>query len=304
MSTPRNHHYVSRCLVNNFFDSEGYIHLFDKDKGIYSSNNSSKGIFSEKDLNAFINDNGEIDYSEVENYLNLYFEQDFPKLYKKIKELAAERTYNKLEEMAESGELAETIYYLIKMGVVGEPRTPRNKKHLDNVFSNIFTELVMNATDEFKASLKSQLGLLNNENSHLPYNTPGIDYKELSDEVLKGMGDVIVSIAVAPEGAYFLLPDCTSIRTRTKMPDDIVDGQRFINPAEPIIFIAMPLESKIFIMVTAKSKSVNKEHQINFVNPEIVFDINCDLFKVADKMVACESKEYLKSFIDKLLIKN
>lgn len=270
----------------------------------YSSTKSSKRVFWEKDLNAFIDDTGNIEYKEVEQQLNNHFEQAFPAHYKKIKELAAERTYNKLEEMAESGELAESMYYLMGMAVIGESRTPYRKTVMDEAMLSIFKTLTENATEELKTNLEQQFRPLLDSVSDVPYKTPPVDLKKLKTSILKDMGEVIVAIVVAPEGDFFLLPDCTSLTERRQLvPDTIVDGQRFIVPFKNIAQIGMPLDSNIFIVMTAKKVSKEKEHTVKYPTSEQVFDINCSIFQRANKQVACENKEYLESFVEKLIIR-
>lgn len=303
MSKPRNHHYVSRCLISNFFNKEGKIFLFDKSKAIVSFNLSPKRIFSERDLNAFINDAGEIEYAKIENELNKHFEQAFPFHYNRIKTVALETSYNKLEESAESGELAESIYYVMGMAVIGDSRTPTRKAELDKIVSDLFQTLSENATSKLKKRLSYQFSPILGT-SNIPYKTPPVDFNKIKTTILKDMGDVIVSILVAPEGDFFLLPDCTSLNERRQLvPDTILNGQRLKVLFKNIAVVGMPLDSQIFVVLKAKKISKEQEHSIRYPTSEQVYNINCSIFQKANRYVACENKSYLEAFVEKQIIR-
>ncbi len=51
MSTPKNHHYITQAHIRNFFNKEDKcIYLYDKKSKRFFTKNTSKSIFSEKNL--------------------------------------------------------------------------------------------------------------------------------------------------------------------------------------------------------------------------------------------------------------
>lgn len=74
MSTSKNHHYISQAHIKNFFNKQtNCIYLYDKRSKRFSTKNTSKSVFSEKNLNTKKNSSEDFDYSSIENIVKSIF---------------------------------------------------------------------------------------------------------------------------------------------------------------------------------------------------------------------------------------
>lgn len=72
MSEPRNHHYVSQVLSGKFMSSERCIYTYNKHHKYnqFRTKNTTKSLFSKRDINSERRYDGSIDHSTVESELN------------------------------------------------------------------------------------------------------------------------------------------------------------------------------------------------------------------------------------------
>src|SRR5574337_262955 len=247
MSTPRNHHYVSQVLSRKFFDGNGKLYLYDKIKDEFKTVSSAKHLFSQRDLNSIRSEDGKIDHSSVEDTLNRYFETGFNDHYNRVVE-AAQSNQPIGQEFPNSDELMESLEYMIGMGIIGGMRTSQSMAEAEAVIFGSLFEIAQHATEELKASIYSSYQNVAGLTNKLP-----VDFKKISDGVLKIMGDKVFSLHTAPANTFFLLPDCSSLVSRAKLGEDIVvDGEVYYNPQRPIASVTMPINSKMIIGTNAQ----------------------------------------------------
>ena len=129
MSEPRNHHYVPQCLIKNFVNSKGRYSCYDKIKENHYTVGSSKRLFSETELNTIIDEKGNTNHSKIESHLNNEFEFEFPKHYNIVKGLIEDKDDVYLRAISQSGELKSALYYLIRLGLIGDFRHPHHLKN-------------------------------------------------------------------------------------------------------------------------------------------------------------------------------
>ena len=291
MSIPRNHHYVSRVLSNKFLSKDNRIYRYSKSNNKVTSVNSTKGLFSQRDLNTAIDENGNFDYISVEEQLNTCFEKDFPKYYDIIVS-AVSTGFVSGKKIPDSQYITEAAKGIIEMGFIGRSRHPLDMQHNQNVIFGAFREIADNATDELRNGLLSHIESLSGVTNKL-----GLDFNELANDLVELMGDTTYSIMVAPDDHYFLLPDCTAATKRFKVKDDLIDGVTYINPAMIIGMVLMAINSKILVLAVKTEFCPEQGDRIYQLDADTMLEYNKILFDNAINEVACQNQEYLQELI-------
>jgi hypothetical protein len=295
MSEPKNHHYVPQCLIKQFKNKSDKYSLYDKNISNFYSTLSSKSTFSEIGLNTILDDNGEENYSYIEKQLNDNFENDFTNNYKKVKNLVNEFEQQPIEKF-ESVEFINALYYLIKLGLIGNFRNPNNLKNTDEAINGMFNKIYSISSEE----LKNEIDNLREEREKTKYNSHS-DFVDLANGIIENMGEHVLSIYIAPENEYFILPDCQSYYNRKVLQDDVIHNGMVLNSmCNVICSLGYPIDSKTFIKIQSKKISKIKRNSIMRINSDLVFQINLQLFNSAYKNILCEDESFLKSFIEKI----
>ncbi len=286
MSTPRNHHYVSQVLIRKFLDSDNNLYTYSKVNSCFEEKILTRFDFAEKDLNSTINKFGEVDHSSVEETLNKHIETDFNKHYDKIITAITSENYSDINTSME---------YLMRMGIVGDMRTPQHQIETHNSIMGTFRMIYEHVPDE----LKAQIEHFENHTAGIKNKLP-IDYKEISDKVLELMGEKIYSIFNVPQTDFFFLPDCSSVVIRSQLEEDtILNGEVLLNPSRPIGTIIFPVNSKLVIVAQAAKICPQETHGIYELSSETVESYNKMFLNAARDKVICRDKDYLKQFIDR-----
>jgi hypothetical protein len=298
MSTPRNHHYVSQALSRNFLSEEGRLFKVSKSEKRIREVKSTKSLFSQRDLNSILDEDGEIDHKTVETILNQYFETNFPTHCRII--LDALSTNCEVGKVVPNTEnIQESMEYLLGMSLIGPFRHPQYMQETEQMIFGILNEIASNAVPELQNAIYYEMNRLS-----AVKNKVSVDFKELKKGIFELMGDIKYGVMRAPENHCFILPDCSAGTKRFQMPSDFIDGIEYINPSMPIGFALMPINSKV--VITAVSRRLLPDEfrkQANgfySMNEETMFDYNNILFDSAYNEVACENKEYLEGFINKI----
>jgi hypothetical protein len=244
------------------------------------------------DLNTTLDENGTIDYTSVEYTLNKFFETDFPRYYQIIEEaVLAGHKIGKV--IPNSKEITTAIERIIALGNIGRLRHPDYMAQAEMAIFGTLLEVMGNSVD----LLQSGLGSYIKDRANLVNKLP-VDYKELSDSIRNMMGDITYAIFTAPEGEYFLLPDCTSATQRFQLEEDsIIDGVTFINPARPVGLVIMPINSKIILTAIAAKLLPGNSHGIYPICHELIHSYNKTLYENAYNGIACENRKYLEEFL-------
>lgn len=277
MSIPRNHHYVSQCHQKGFFNqNNGKIYLYDKEINNFYERNSSKGIFSGRDLNSRANF-GIIDHKSLEDELKI-LEDKFPSHLKIIKDFI--EVQNNIEEAYHS------LGWMTALGIIGEMRNPQFKRKLDDTLDEITSRVFTDASEEFKK--------LYELNRLTPYSNV-VGYIELAQNILDRMQPLKYVIFVIKSDDCFLLPDTSCYQVRGQI-------KQYINPhIMEIVEVGIPITDKIFVVSTPQINS--PAGGINFINEdnsETVYRINKNLYCFAKKTVACSNQNYLKCIVNKI----
>lgn len=286
MSVPINHHYVSRCQSNNFFDNERKeIFVLDKESMSIKSKQTTKTLFSENDSNTKTNDDLSTDRESLEKDLKDNFEDVFINHLKIVKDLIGEPTNPPMN-------FRESLVSLTKFGIIGEIRNPNNKKGTDDTIGDVlFGQILPNAAPELKAQLlglKERLSKTKYSNSIL--------YSEFADNIFKRMGDVRCLIYSITCDKYFILPDVSSIRRREKINE-------YFNPEiREIAMVGIPICSKIFLHSQSVKLGDVKDSVVSIDEgfPGEIDRINFGLYDNSYRHVACENYNYLLKFRDNL----
>lgn len=290
MNEPKLQHYLSQVLIRQFIDQEENLYTYSKTVG-YNEKRLERTDFSVTDLNTTVDKHGNIDRFTIEKILGKYFESDFPKHYKKILSALESGEYSKL---------TKSIKYIIKMGIIGDMRTPEHQFEIQESILGSLREITKHATDELKNEFlkfeKSQFGIKNK----LPN-----DFKKTADKIYEIMGKKVFSIFKAPKTEYFFLPDCTSVVMRTQLEDDILlNGQLLLNPARPIATVIFPVDSHTIIVVQSAKICPQKTNGIYELSSETVDRYNKMFLDNARDKIVCKDKFYLRQFIDRHKSKN
>jgi len=278
--------------------NEGKLFTFNKlhEYEKFSFKESTRSLFSQKDLNSKRDNYGNIEHSSVELKLNKHFETDFNEHYELIHHVVnAGETFD--YELPTSKETLNSVKYIIAMGLIGHARHPVSIKNRTDAIFGTLEAIAPFASDELKNQIYS---LLKIDGGGISYSRP-LDFKKLFTGITDSMGEVIYSILLAPENEYFLLPDCTSAQMRRGFEPDAINGKTYINPAKPIASVLLPINSKILLSVTAERliPEALKDNQlvIYSIEKELVRSFNRTLFNQAHSEVACENRNYLKQVV-------
>lgn len=151
------------------------------------------------------------------------------------------------------------------------------------------------ATDELRAGFERAFSF----NEEVKY-TNTTNYKDFVSKVLGAMGDLIFSIEI-PENKedFYILSDFGAATTRERIND-------YFNPdAKDIAYIGLPLSSKIYIhFFSSKLKFIQRPPGIHHIDSNKVYLLNKANYDYTNQFTACESGEYLQSFIQSAINAN
>ncbi len=278
MSDARNHHYVSQVVVKKFFskDSKAYF-LYNKNKNIFFSKQSSKSIFSQKDLNTLINQSGQIDYNSVEAELSKKFENQYNSKYEKVV---------KAIETRNMSEVSENIELLLMGALISNFKTPLGKVSKDVMLNNLLIDLGLNKKENTFIHF-SKLSEFQNS------------YFKLAKDMFDLMGEIVISIYIAPTDCYYFLSDTHSANLRLEEVDTIVDKDiEYVQRLNPVSLAMFPINSRNLIVCQSKRCSPVQESKIYSADAEMVKGFNRIIFNHSDTTILCENKEYLNQFIE------
>jgi len=293
MSTPKNHHYVSRVLSNNFLSEQNRIYRYSKINKRISELNSTKGLFSKQMLNSIVNDQGNVDHTSIEREISRHFEQDFPRYYKVVMEML-DMNHEIGVPIPNSQEVIEAAIKMIEMGIIGRVRHPLDMFQSEN---SIFGA-IMGLTNGMEENLRDAMLSHFVKKGTVPHGIH-LNYPQLSKGMVELMGEATYSIMLAADGQYFFLPDCTSATKRFKMKDDIIDGQVFINPGMAVGLVIMPINSKVLLVASKADFFPERGHGTYILSEDLTIDYNKILFDNSIFEIACESRGYLENLIQK-----
>lgn len=286
MSTPRNHHHVSICQIQNFWnDDEDKIWLYDKELNNFYYKKTAKSVFSERDANSRMEEEV-VNHHTLEHELRDFFETPFTPSYKRLESLVFGIT-------KENKEIRSDLMALTRYGIAGLLRPPSEKKQTDDMLKNIFFKELYNlSTDE----LKEQFDGLKKTVFGSKYSNT-LNYTDFVDSVIDKMGDLFFEVfIIQSDNHFFLLPDKPSFGAREKINE-------YFNPdIKEYAKIGIPLSSKIFLHAESR-KLRNEKDKVFFItesNIDFLNQLNLNLINLADKAVACESEKYLRDFIQKI----
>jgi hypothetical protein len=147
MSESKNHHFVSQTHIKNFFNQkERKIFIYDKVLNNHYFKTTTKSLFSETKLNSRFKD-GKIDHNTIEKDLNYHFEKDFAKNTRIIEQFISDRYF--------TDAINSALIYFAKYGIIGEIRTPRYKKHLDDCIKEALNPILSNCTKELSLQIEN-----------------------------------------------------------------------------------------------------------------------------------------------------
>jgi hypothetical protein len=275
MSIPVNHHYVSECLIKNFYnDADGKIYLYDKEQLRHFFNSGTKRIFSQPHDNTTIVD-GKLSF-HIEAELNTYFEKDFPHHYQQLCKFTQGEYHLNIES---------DVAYIAKMGMIGDMRNTQTKEGMHKSIFEAFEQIFSNATPELSESWegakKDRIGFKMRTNS---------SYLEIAEDMFKRMGNWNFCLIEAPANHYFLLSDCTGYIIKGRIND-------YFNPdALDTVEIGIPLNSRLFLVINAEKfrKYENRFIKADYPTCE---RINDNLFRFSKKWLACQNEVFLKTFV-------
>lgn len=284
MSIPRNHHYISQVHIKKFFNESNETYLYSKSTKLFQTKNSSKRIFSEKDLNTKYND-GINDYTTVEQQLNQFYENDFEYYYNSLLRLITEKNVDI--------EIQKAIIYLARYGAIANFRNPTYKNNLESTFLTALKPAMDNASTDLKNSFYNFF----NDRGDSKY-LGGDDYLQLGNEIISKMGLLYFIIEIPEdENDYFILPDFGASIQRKKI-------NTYINPnIEEIAYIGLPLSNKIYLHIYSEKHPENiSSSGIKKLTSEQVHLTNKNNLLLAYDVVACGNKQYLETLISRIYI--
>jgi hypothetical protein len=261
--------------------------LYHKSSGRIQEKSTTKSLFSEKDLNSIVLEDGTIDHGTVEINLNQNFETDFKEHYDIIMD-----TLNTVQTKQPLN-ILNSVKYLMRIGLIGEMRTPKDQKERHEYIMGAFKQVTDGASEEIKKSLEVHEQMVSVVKSKSP-----VDFDKVVDGVIELMGDIMYAILLAPKGEYFLLPDCTSISLRENLLKDIViNGEICTSGGSSIASITFPINSKVALFCMSTKVREKKPNVVIQLTEDNVQEYNVAFFKASDKGVVCESKEFLEKFV-------
>lgn len=295
MQDKHNHHYVSQVLSRKFM-TNGKIYRFNKSTGYIKTLKSTKKLFSKEDLNSIIGKDGKINHNLVEDELNEYFENNFPKNYQILLD-AAYSDFEVGKVLPNATEIEEAMEYVIGMALIGQARHPQRMKEQHDAIFGMLKTITDLATLELKNEINKYLEKVSPVNNKTP-----INFHKIKNAIRHYMGDVRFGIMRAPENHYFILPDCSSAIKRFPIAPNIIDGETFYNPSMHIGLTLMPINSKVLITATSRDllpeEFNNEPSGFHNIDGTLALSYNNILFEAAYNEVACENREFLEKFVD------
>ncbi len=286
MSEPINHHYVSRCQSNNFFNkTSNKIFVLNKLTNKISDKPTTKTLFSEEDSNTRSNDDLSLNRKLLEKDLKDNFEDHYERHFKVIIDSIS-------NPENPPPKIKESLVVLTKFAIIGELRHPMNKKVSDVAISQALFERVL---PQAAPQLKQELLDLKHRLSQTKYSN-SIIYSQIANESFRRMGDIKCLIHMIDCNKFFLLPDTSAIRRREKI-------NTYFNPdIKEIAMVGIPLSSKIFLHSQSikLGKVSDTVVKINEGFPGLVERINYGLYDNSYEQVACEDYDYLVKFRNNL----
>lgn len=283
MSVPRNHHHVSRCQLDNFFNHKaGRIYIYDKKLVNHFNSVSTKHVFSERDSNSSVIDDL-VNHDKLEKDLNDHFESKFSIDFSNAQKIAnGTSTFNE--------RILESLIRLTKFGIACTLRSPEGKKSRDGMIKKaLFEQILPVASPE----LKEELQITKAKYSVTKYFNRTL-YSKFAQTVMDNMGKVFFKLYSIECDAFFLLPDTGSVIRRENI-------NNHPNPdAQEIAMMGFPLSSKLFMHVESKKLSDGENELIRVTTSNIreVHRINLAMYLCSNRQVACESEAYLREFIE------
>jgi hypothetical protein len=278
MSNARNHHYVSQVVIKKFLSKETNTYfLYDKNKNRSFNKRSPKSIFSLKDLNTLINKHGFIDYNSVEEELSKKFENQYNSNYQNV--------VNAIETRNMSG-ISKKVELLLMGALISNFKTPAGKCSKDLMLNNVLSVLGFNklGTKYIRFSRLSEY-----QNS----------YFKLAKDMFDLMGEIVISIYIAPTDCYFFLSDTYSANLRIEEVDTIVDNDiEYVQRLNPVSIAMFPINSRYLIVCQSKRSSPIQESNIYSADAEMVKGFNRIFLNHSETTILCENKEYLNTFIE------
>lgn len=287
MSIPINHHYVSRCQSDNFFDdTNGQIFVLNKETNKITRKRSTKRLFSEDYSNSTTRDDLGVDSESLEKDLKDNYEDYYYSNVEILKRAMEDSENPPLD-------FRRALDNLTEFGIIGEIRNPNNKRISDESISNVlFGQILPNAAPE----LRKQLEELKERLAKTKYSN-SIKYSEFAHNVFKLMGGIRIRLYQILSDKYFLLPDVSSIRARAKINE-------YFNPdITEIAMVGIPLSSKLFLHAQSIKIGQLTDSYLKIrtdVFPNEVERINYGLYTGSYKEIACENRVYLERFRDNL----
>lgn len=276
MSIPKNHHYVSQCHQEQFFNYETKkIYFYDKELDRFDRKHGTKFFFSGDHLNTR-ELHGKIDQSVMEKELKVLFEDNFKK------NLTQVQNY-----LVDHNDFIDTYYSLIQLtmiGALGAIRHPNFKADSTRALQD-FEEIV-----KFRAGINHSVFTKDTKYFNQ------YSYLQVCLRLLEKWEPINFVITFIKSNDHFLLPDTSCFQVRLK-------GE--------LSQVGIPLSDKLFLLATPQHLLVNRSQEQNDLDllevryieeegSELVDEINKDLYRVAIKTIACKDQNYLKRLIDKI----
>lgn len=281
MSVPLNHHYVSQCHIQKFFNSEGILYLYDKSLNNFYKKRSSKGIFSERFSNSIYR-NGIIDHSFLEEDLKI-FEDEFPSAVAEIE--------NAINTQVFSKKCQDALSLIALFGIFGEVRSPFRKQSLENSMDKMFDRLKDSLEDDQLKSFERT----KEYKKHVVHSNTLI-YSEVAFRTYELMGVFDYHVWHLESNDCFLLPDTTATQVRGNLGD--IPNQH----VKQIMQVGIPVSDKIFVQVISKKLKMGSYLlSIKKDNDPSIEQINLHILEYAYKTVATSNMDYLRKIVSKAI---
>lgn len=286
MTIPRNHHFVSQVLIKKFLGKNKMLYTYSKKDKCIIEKLYHRFDFAKKDLNSVLDDNNKVDHKSIEDNLNKRFESGFNEHYELLLKGLKDNDHGNLEA---------SIKYIVKMGIIGDMRTPENILETKYSILNDLGQIISHFSDDLSIGFKTYV-----EKNSAYKNINSVNYNEICDKVTELMGETIYSICYAPEDNYFFLPDNSSVQIRSKRETirKLPNGKTGINNITPITTIIIPVNSHILIIAESLEISPRSKNTLNQLSKEDLILFNNLFIKHSRDKVICSNKEYLTNFIN------
>lgn len=280
MTIPRKHHYLPQVHIKKFEHKNGY-NLFLKEENKIINKKLSVDIFSVKDLNSTLDEDGNIDHISVEQKLADQWDSKFNFhlniLSSWIIESIEQKNYSDIQ-------INSSLKFFFEYGLLGYMRARKQDRDFnDSIINSIleFKELIPDIealvsldeqTEMGKSELKDILNLSTNLadewNKKLKFPVPSTtEFPMLVPERL--ICDFFITLTPP-----FYLPDCTAIIIKSK--ETIEHQNKNLNK---IVSVGIPLTQELFIQIRDKDffpfdstglYSIEKE-RTESINDQLIF---------------------------------